>query len=41
MNHMYLKNLNVKMSDTSIKGMGKGYGNLKLEHVIDQKTYQK
>ena len=41
MNHMYLKNLNVKMSDTSIKGMGKGYGNLKLEHVIDQKNLPK
>ena len=41
MNHMYLKNLNVKISDTSIKGMGKGYGNLKLEHVIDQKNLPK
>lgn len=41
MNHMYLKNLNVKMSDTSIKGMGKGYGNLKLEHVIELRNLPK
>jgi 4-hydroxy 2-oxovalerate aldolase len=41
MNHTYLKSLNVKMSDTSIKGMGKGYGNLKLEHVIDLKNLPK
>ena len=41
MNHMYLKNLNVKLSDTSIKGMGKGYGNLKLEHVIELRNLPK
>ena len=41
MNHRYLKNLNVKMSDTSIKGMGKGYGNLKLEHVISLNSLPK
>ena len=41
MNHTYLKDLNVKISDTSVKGMGKGYGNLKLEHVIDLKNLPK
>ena len=29
------------MSDTSIRGMGKGFGNLRLENVIEKNTWSK
>jgi hypothetical protein len=29
------------MSDASIKGMGKGFGNLRLEHIINSKHLSK
>ena len=34
LNYYYAKNTNVSMTDTSIRGLGKGGGNLKLENVI-------
>ena len=34
LNYYYAKNKNVSMTDTSIRGLGKGGGNLKLENVI-------
>jgi 4-hydroxy 2-oxovalerate aldolase len=34
LNYHYAKNKNVSMTDTSIRGLGKGGGNLKLENVI-------
>lgn len=37
-NFKYLKKMNINMSDTSIRGMGKGFGNLRLENVIDKKN---
>ena len=36
-NFKMLKKFNIKMSDTSIRGMGKGFGNLRLENVIEKK----
>ncbi len=36
LNYSMLENLGFESSDTSVKGMGKGSGNLKLEHVIEK-----
>ena len=37
LNYTLLENLKIDSTDTSVRGMGKGSGNLKLEHVVDKK----
>jgi len=33
-NYLYIRNKDIDMTDTTVHGIGKGAGNLKLEHVI-------
>ena len=40
-NYRMLNNLNFTMADSSIRGMGKGFGNLRTEFIIDEKYYSK
>ena len=37
-NFRQLKKYNINMCDASLRGMGKGYGNLKLEHIVKSKN---
>ena len=40
-NYRELKNYKIYMSDASVRGMGKGFGNLRLEHIINSKYISK
>ena len=40
-NYRNLKNLDFTMADASVRGMGKGFGNLRTEFIIDKKYYSK
>ncbi len=40
-NFRQLEKYNIFMSDASIKGMGKGFGNLRMEHIIGSKHISK
>jgi 4-hydroxy 2-oxovalerate aldolase len=36
LNYSMLEKLNINSTDTSVRGMGKGSGNLKLEHIVNK-----
>ena len=38
-NYRQLKNYKIYKCDSSVRGMGKGFGNLRTEHIINQKYY--
>ena len=40
-NYRMLNNYDFTMADSSIRGMGKGFGNLRTEFIINEKYYSK
>ena len=40
-NFRQLEKYKIFMSDASVRGMGKGFGNLRLEHIINLKHISK